>query len=146
GDSMEVLYSEPSRHNCVSIADGFGVLAWIGTTRIGCRKPQPGLRVLFPRPSIERILLVIGRARTRNRLVAPHSRPLVVWSNPGNEILRRNMVFRLSDVIEPAVIHQRWRMAHCLQPLWIAHLFNRVCRTRLHVVLESQRVTNFMGN
>ena len=57
-----------------------------------------------------------------------------------------NVVFRLRDVVEARVVHQRWRVAHRLEPLAVADFFGRIGRARFHVVLEAERVPDFVGD
>ena len=61
-----------------------------------------------------------------------------------DEQVHRDGVLRLRHVVEARVIHQRRRVAHCLEPFLVANLFSRICRTRLHVVLKAEGVSDFV--
>ena len=144
GDALEVLEAERRRLHRVGVADRFGQLARIGAARVGGREAQPRRRVLLPRPLVERLLLVVRRARAGNRLVAPHRRPQIVRADLRDQVGDGDAVLGLRDVVEARVVHQRRRVAHLLDPLLVADLLGGIHRARLHVVLEAERVADFV--
>ena len=80
-------------------------------------KRSHGVSSCCARPLVERLLLFVRRLRARNRLVAPHRRPLVVGPDARDQIRDVDVVFRLRDVVEARVVHHRRRVAHLLDPL-----------------------------
>ena len=53
-------------------------------------------------------------------------------------------VLGLRDVVEARVVHDRRRVAHLVDPFLVADLFEGVHRAGLHVVLEAERVADFV--
>ena len=80
----------------------------------------------------------------RDRRVAPLGGPGIVRSDARDQIFRRDAVFRLRDVVEARVVHDRRRVAHLVDPVLVADLLERIHGAGLHVVLEAERVADFV--
>ena len=110
------------------------------------RKTQPWRRILNFRPVVKSRSLSVGCTSTRDRLVAPHRCPDVVWSNAGDKVCESDAVLRLSDVVKTRIVHHRGRVAHLFDPFLIADLLLRIGRAGLHVVLEAERMADLVSN
>src|SRR6266540_477571 len=144
GDALEVLQPERRSLDRVGVAHGLCQFARVGAARPEGREAIPRRLVLLARPLVERLLFVFGRLASVNRLVAPHRGPLVVRADLRDQQIDWDVVFGLRDVIEARVVHDRWRVAVFFEPFRVADFLERVHRTALHVVLESERVADLV--
>ena len=86
------------------------------------REAQPRRRVLLPRPLVERLLLGFRRRSRRESACSPTSSPTCRRDrSSGSRSSTAMLVFRLRDVVEARVVHQRRRVAVLLHPLRVAH-------------------------
>ena len=143
--ALEIFHAQRGRLHGVGIAHRFRLFARVRTTRTSvARKTIPRNRVLHFRPFVERRLFVFGTLRTRDGRIAPHHCVLVVRADLRDKIIERNIVFRLRDVVEARVVHQRRRVPHLFHPRLRTHRICRVHGAGLEVVREAERMSHFV--
>src|SRR5205085_12344293 len=82
--------------------------------------------------------------RARDRLVPVHDRELVPRADARHEVLHRDVVLRLRDVVEARVVHDARAGAHALDPRAAANAVGRVERAADLVMLEPDGMTDLV--
>ena len=89
-------------------------------------------------------LIQIFNATFRGITISPLYCKMVVRSNPSNPISQTHPIFQSCRIIKSHVIHNRSSHPMFVQEFVIAKLFHRIKTTTDKIMLQSQRVSNFM--
>ena len=143
--ALEVAQAQFSALHRVLVTHGLGVRRERDRAEVvGDAIAVPGRRILLAGDRVERGALVVTRAGTRDRSIAPPDRVLVVHTDRWDQILERDVVLGLRDVVEARVVHDRRRVAHARHPGARAHRVGRVGARRELVVRQAERVPDFV--
>ena len=136
--ARDVLEAERRRLHRIGVADRFALRAVAAERRCS---PRSGTTESCPASrahcsSVGRS--VVGRARAGDRLVAPHDRVLVVRPDARDDVLERDVVLGLRDVVEARVVHDARAVPHLVHPRRAAHAVGRIRRAADLVVLQAE--------